>query len=165
MIKLAGPFVRKTLDGNFEKGSRYSHYRPLERYKSRAEKQMEIAKDNVDKLGSMNYAIKAKRENVDLQLEAVYRQRLLDLNQAVKRRMVRYLALNCELALDDNGVCFPPFKDYHIECENTRRRFQQKHMVEWIVNNVMKSITPALEKDILNQCLADLKVVGAKTSA
>ena len=94
MIKLAGPYVRKYFDSNFEKGSRYSHYRPMELYQSRAQKQMEIAKDNVDKLGSMNFAVRAKRENVDLQLEAIYRQRLFDLNQAVKRRMV---ALFCVL--------------------------------------------------------------------
>ena len=33
-------------------------------------------------------------------------------------------------------------QDYQLEIENTQRRFEQDHMVNWIVDSVVKGITP-----------------------
>merc|ERR1712217_744751 len=68
--------------------------------------------------GSYEDLIAAKKENVALQLEAEYRARLKDAFTQVKRRL-----------------------DYQLQTANVLRANEQKHMVDWIITNVKKSIT------------------------
>ena len=48
-----------------------------------------------------------------------YRARVAEVHSAVKRRL-----------------------DYQVELVNTKKRLEQDHMVNWIVDNVVKGITP-----------------------
>ncbi|KAB7499345.1 ATP synthase subunit b, mitochondrial [Armadillidium nasatum] len=80
----------------------------------------------------------AKRENIGLQLEAAYRQRLVQIHSEVKKRL-----------------------DYQLETTNVKTKLEQRHMVNWIVENVRKAITPDQENAALKQCLANLKTLSA----
>lgn len=87
------------------------------------------------------YYTQAKEEAVGLQLEADYRQRLQTVFQEVKSRL-----------------------DYEADKSNLKRQFEQDHMVNWIVSNVRKSITPQQEKESIKSCIQTLQALGKQAA-
>lgn len=81
----------------------------------------------------------AQKENVALQLEAAYRERLAEVFNEVKRRL-----------------------DYQVEIQLVERRVKQKHLVNWVSNKVLSSITPDQDKETLSKCIADLGALAPK---
>lgn len=81
----------------------------------------------------------ALKENVELQLEAEFRKRLAHVHAEIKRRL-----------------------DYAAAMATTTRRIEQEHMVDWIVRNVLSSISAEQEEENLNACIANLEALAAK---
>lgn len=80
-----------------------------------------------------------KKENVGLQLEASYRDGAMNIYNQVKRRL-----------------------DYQVEIGKIDSRIKQEFMVNWVIDEVQKSLKKTSEADTLKQCLSDLNVLAAK---
>jgi F-type H+-transporting ATPase subunit b len=142
LAKKAGPPLAKYLDSAAETLENRTWWTPLSKAKEQYNQTIVEMEKAIWREDGQKYLFAAKKENVDLQLENVYRQRLAEIHQAVKKRL-----------------------DYQVEVLNSTRRIQQQHMVEWIVNGVMAGITPQQEKDSLAKCLEDLKHLSTKHAA
>ncbi|XP_014217989.2 ATP synthase subunit b, mitochondrial, partial [Copidosoma floridanum] len=137
-IKKFGPSVAKYIDKNIDEyeqsweSSRTDQIKELQNL-------IEHEKKEQWRTDSQKMIADIKRDNINMQLEAVYRERLSHVYQEVKRRL-----------------------DYQVQLQNMERKLAQKHMVEWIVENVKKGFTPDQEKIILTRCISDLQILVNK---
>ncbi|VDL64646.1 unnamed protein product [Hymenolepis diminuta] len=113
--------------------------KPINNTIANLDKTIKSADEEIARAVCVPTLVAAKKENIDLQLEAAYRERLQNVYRAVTRRL-----------------------DYHVERENIRRRFQQQHMANWVTSAVVSGITPTQEKETLQKCIQDLKALAAK---
>jgi len=81
----------------------------------------------------------AKKENVQLQLEASYRQRLAQVYQEVKKRL-----------------------DYQVSVQSVHRRLEKDQAINYIINEVNKSIGPNQEKEAFDSGLGQLRALSQK---
>ncbi|KAJ8684739.1 hypothetical protein QAD02_020532 [Eretmocerus hayati] len=132
-IKKFGPAVAKYLDKGIDDYERS--------WESSRTDQIDGLKDCIEhekreqwRTDGQRMIIDIKKENINLQLEAAYRERLSVVYQEIKRRL-----------------------DYHVQLQNAQRKLAQKQMVRWIVENVKKSFTPEQEKLVLSRCIVDLQ--------
>jgi len=99
-------------------------------------KYQEHIKGQAQYIRDQKILFQAKRENIQLQLEAEFRRRQMIIYDAAKRRL-----------------------DYLVAREAARRKFEQDHMTNWILNSVERSIA-STEGDVLKKCIADLKALS-----
>lgn len=81
----------------------------------------------------------AKTEILDLQCELLYRLRMASLHEIIKKRL-----------------------DYMVDVERTHRSFEKSNMIDWIIIEVNKSITPEIEKQNFAGCIARLHQLAPK---
>ncbi|VEN49619.1 unnamed protein product [Callosobruchus maculatus] len=137
-VKKLGPKVAEALDKEveeYEKGWNESRVQE----KQILNEQISDEQKAQWSIEGQTMLVDAKRENVALQLEANYRERLVSAYREVKKRL-----------------------DYQVEKQNIERRIQQKNLVDWVVARVRASITPDQEKQNINKCIADLAVLAQK---
>ncbi|CAB3225963.1 unnamed protein product [Arctia plantaginis] len=80
-----------------------------------------------------------KKENITFQLEAAYRERLMIVYRTVRNRL-----------------------QYHYKKSRAISHIQQKWMIQWILENVHKSITPEFQKQALSSAIRDLAAVASQ---
>ncbi|KAF2894377.1 hypothetical protein ILUMI_11790 [Ignelater luminosus] len=77
--------------------------------------------------------IAAKRENVALQLEAAYRERLMTAYRETRKRL-----------------------DYCVSREVVEAAIARRHMASWVIKEVSKDITDKIQAETLSKCFEDL---------
>ncbi|VDK20874.1 unnamed protein product [Taenia asiatica] len=141
-IKTFGPWCSNYIGKITQQRIDNFYNKPMRNTIANLDRTMKSADEEITRSAFFPKLVAAKKENIDLQLEAAYRERLQNVYKAVTRRL-----------------------DYHVERENVRRRFQQQHMANWITSAVVAGITPTQEKETLRKCIEDLKALAATQSA
>ncbi|XP_047351954.1 ATP synthase subunit b, mitochondrial [Vespa velutina] len=138
LVKKLGPPLSKYLEKE--------QNAEIEEWEDNRKQQIDFANEQIKNINEavwraegQSLFIEAKKENIKVQLEAVYRERLAQVYNDVKNRL-----------------------DYNAQIQIIERRIAQKHMVQWIINNVLKAITPEQEKATLQQCIKDLEALASK---
>jgi len=133
-----GPKVRAWFAEHAKRTDYWLHDMALEEAKADTQSKISKLERLLEECEIGKYYKQAKEEAIHLQLEADYRQRLHTVFQEVKNRL-----------------------DYEAEKTNVKRKFEQDHMVNWIVSNVRSSITPQQEKESIQACIKTLKQLAA----
>ncbi|XP_050361048.1 ATP synthase subunit b, mitochondrial-like [Nymphalis io] len=98
------------------------------------------AKDAQWRAEGQKLLMDAKKENIKMQLEAIYRERFMQVYRAVKGRL-----------------------DYQIKLQLSMNRIHQKWMINWILQNVKKSITPDFQQTVLQRAIQDIAALSSKS--
>jgi len=138
VIKKFGPDISKWIDSEMDKEEETMTQSVRDEFTARDDAIKNEEMVQVQLTNTVKNLHEARRENVALQLETAFRSYQLQAFNEVKKRL-----------------------DYQLEVVNLERRMQQKHMVDWVVSNVLKGISAKQEKDTLAKCISDLKGLAA----
>jgi F-type H+-transporting ATPase subunit b len=134
-----GPLVGDVFRGWYqEEVDRYTSV--VQNSKAMAGKMLHGYEESLTRAKSIGQLADARKDIINMALEAAYRDRLKQMYDAVKRRL-----------------------DYQVALQNARKDFERTNMINWITNEVKKAITPKQEQDTLQACLNQLKQIAAQT--
>jgi len=138
IAKLAGPKISAYLNKEVDKDNANLMAERQETTKAVGDKI--VSYEALSTLPQANAIIhEAKRENVLLQLEAAYRQRLQQAYQDVKKRL-----------------------DYQVSIQNAFKRLEREQAINYINGEVSKSIGATQEKEAFASGLSQLKALSQK---
>jgi F-type H+-transporting ATPase subunit b len=83
----------------------------------------------------------ARKQEIDLQLEGEYRNRLKKVYDDTKRRL-----------------------NYLVAVADSQRQIHHHHMVNWVISNVHSSFGPKQESEVLDNCIMNLKQLASKNA-
>ena len=139
---MVGDKVNAWATKSMDKNKALTYTKPMTDQRNKIAAVVDTVEQDIWRKEGQKYAFETMKENVALQLEAAYRQRMNKVYTDVKRRL-----------------------DYQLEIQNASRRFEQENMVNWITNNVVSSITPQQEKESLASCIQTLKRLSQTQAA
>lgn len=67
--------------------------KPVEAIRNSASEVVKHCDNELSRVDGIKHLFDAKRQNIDHQLEGIYRQRLVDIHRAVKQRLVSFLKI------------------------------------------------------------------------
>ncbi|CAF0871041.1 unnamed protein product [Adineta ricciae] len=139
VVKKIGPMVGDVFRGwHQDEVNRYTSV--VQNSKAMAGKMLHGYEESLERAKNIGILGDARKEIVSMALETAYRDRLRQMYEAVKRRL-----------------------DYQVALQNARKDFERSNMINWITNEVKKSITAKQEQDALQSCLQQLRQIAAQT--
>ncbi|XP_017779363.1 PREDICTED: ATP synthase subunit b, mitochondrial-like [Nicrophorus vespilloides] len=136
--KFVGPSLGKSLDKEVDKyESDMNHNRTME--VKFANESIAMEEKNQLSMEGHLMLMDAKRENVALQLELAFRQRQMMVYRETLRRL-----------------------EFQVVKQYIERRIAHHNIMEWVVREVKKSITPDYDKIYQNECIDNLTKLAEK---
>merc|ERR1711976_675318 len=114
-----GKMAANYLDTKSEDYCKEYWFGRIDGYKDAIKRRMVASEMKIKQSEATSVAYDAQKEMVDMALETEYRARLSKLHAEVKKRL-----------------------DYQLAFETSKKRIQQEHMANWIIDGVIKGITP-----------------------
>ncbi|CAF3817576.1 unnamed protein product, partial [Rotaria magnacalcarata] len=134
-----GPTVGDTFRGwHQDEVGRYNSV--VSNSKAMAGKMLHAYEESLERAKSISLLAEARKDIINMGLEAAYRERMKQMYEAVKRRL-----------------------DYQVALQNARKDFERTNMINWITDQVKKSITPKQEQDTLQTCLNQLRQIASQS--
>jgi F-type H+-transporting ATPase subunit b len=134
-----GPLVGDVFRGwHQEEVDRYTSV--VHNSKAMAGKMLHGYEESLTRAKSIGQLADARKDIINMALEAAYRERLKQIYDAVKRRL-----------------------DYQVALQNARKDFERTNMINWITSEVKKAITAKQEQDTLQACLNQLRQIASQT--
>lgn len=133
--------IGRYLDKSTEAYENEVWYEPKAKYIQSLQNNIQVLEAAIQQYPRYLMMCDANTEMADLISECRYRERLQDVYVSAKKKL-----------------------DGEVAKQNTYRKHQQRHMTNWIIDNVVKGITPQQEKDSITKCIADLKALSQKAA-